>query len=570
MKKLTYIFLIYSGLISILFAQQKQNNLQPDIDFTSNLPIIKINTNGQAIHNSYKIIVDMEIINNGDGYRNDYNDTSNDYNGKIAIEYRGSSSQMFPKKQFAVETRDSLDNDLDVSILGLPKDNDWILSAPYTDKSLMRDVLAFKIWSDMGYYASRWKFCELFLNEEYQGVYIVFEKVKRGKNRVSVSKLEPADSLASTITGGYIFKIDKWDGENNQAFQSFYSLPNSSNSVYYQYHYPKPEDINPLQETYIKTLVRAFESAMNSAYYADTAVGYAKYIDVNSFADNLILNEFVRNVDGYRLSSYFYKDRDDKDNKIYAGPVWDNNLSFGNADYNSAWYINGWQLEFLSTDRSFLSSDPFPPPFWWIKLFKEPKFISLVKTRYNEFRKNILSLNYLNSFIDSVALKLDEAQKRNYQKWPILNEYVWPNPWEMVSANTYAKQITYMKNWIKNRALWMDSQLITTDVHTDEKANPDHYCLEQNYPNPFNPTTTIKYSIPVETRHSAAGGSSLQFVTLMIYDILGNEVITLVNEEQPAGNYEVEFNGSHLPSGIYFYELRTGSFISTKKMLMIK
>ncbi len=566
MKKLIYIFIIYFSIIPFFPAQQKQKSLQPYIDFTSNLPIIKINTNGQTIHNSYKIVVDMEIINNGEGLRNNYNDVPNDYKGKIGIEYRGSSSQMFPKKQFAVETRDSLNNDLDVSILGLPKDNDWVLSAPYTDKSLMRDVLAFKIWNDMGYYASRWKFCELFLDEEYQGVYIVFEKVKRGKNRVSVSKLEPTDSLESTITGGYIFKIDKWDGENNQGFQSFYSLPNAAYSVNYQYHYPKPEDINPLQKTYLKTLVRVFESAMNSSSYADTAVGYSKYIDVNSFVDNLILNEVARNVDGYRLSTYFYKDRDDKDTKIYAGPVWDNNLSFGNADYNNGWFMNGWELEFLSTDRGFLSSDPFPPPFWWIKLFKEPNFLSLVKSRYNEYRKNILSLNYINSFIDSVALKLDESQKRNYQKWPILNEYVWPNPWDMVSANTYAKQISYLKNWIKNRILWMDTQLITTDVNTNEKTNPGYFRLEQNYPNPFNPTTKIKFTIP---QVEAGRVQSLQ-ATLKVYDVLGSEVTTLINKEMSSGNYEIEFDGSHLTSGMYFYELRAGNFSSTKKMLMIK
>ncbi len=91
--------------------------------------------------------------------------------------------------------------------------------------------------------------------------------------------------------------------------------------------------------------------------------------------------------------------------------------------------------------------------------------------------------------------------------------------------------------------------------------------LFQNYPNPFNPTTTIKYTIPhVETRHA----SSLQNVTLKVYDVLGNEIITLVNKERTAGEYEVKLDGSKLSCGIYFYRLQTGSFSEVGKMILMK
>jgi hypothetical protein len=99
---------------------------------------------------------------------------------------------------------------------------------------------------------------------------------------------------------------------------------------------------------------------------------------------------------------------------------------------------------------------------------------------------------------------------------------------------------------------------IATDVSASNNL-PIKYSLEQNHPNPFNPTTTINYSLPSEGN-----------VTLKIYDIQGNEVITLVNETKVAGYYNVVFNASNLSSGLYFYSIRSGDFLSTKKMLLLK
>ncbi len=101
-----------------------------------------------------------------------------------------------------------------------------------------------------------------------------------------------------------------------------------------------------------------------------------------------------------------------------------------------------------------------------------------------------------------------------------------------------------------------------TDV-SDEKQTPTEFSLAQNYPNPFNPSTKIRYSIPNV-------GSGLAQTVLKVYDILGNEVATIVNEEKPAGVYEVEFDASQLSSGIYFYRLTSGSFVETKKMTVLK
>ena len=172
-------------------------------------------------------------------------------NFKIGIEIRGSSSQMFPKKQFAIETQDNNGNNNNVSILGLPPENDWILYAPYSDKSLIRNYLAYKLARDMGRYSSRTRFCELLVNGDYKGLYIIMEKIKRDDNRIDISKLETDETSGDDLTGGYIIKIDKWSGENNDGW--FADLPDEPyTGFYYLYHYPKPDEIVLEQEEYIR------------------------------------------------------------------------------------------------------------------------------------------------------------------------------------------------------------------------------------------------------------------------------------------------------------------------------
>ncbi|GBD86095.1 hypothetical protein BMS3Abin03_00004 [bacterium BMS3Abin03] len=125
-----------------------------------------------------------------------------------------------------------------------------------------------------------------------------------------------------------------------------------------------------------------------------------------------------------------------------------------------------------------------------------------------------------------------------------------------------------LKGCIINGVVYGDTTVVSVE---DETPNlPKEFHLSQNYPNPFNPTTKIKFTIPQSPLPGGDGRGGLQLVKLVVYDILGNEVATLVNEEKPAGEYEVEFNAKGLPSGIYFYQLRAGSFVDTKKMLLIK
>ena len=296
---------------------------------------------------------------------------------------------------------------------------------------------------------------------------------------------------------------------------------------------------------------------MKSNNYADTSAGYLKFIDLDSFVDFFLISEVTKNVDGYRLSTFLYKDRDSQNPHLKMGPVWDFNHSFGNADYYDEWKTDGWQLDYLTKDNSFLANDDFQVPFWWQVLKKDSLFAAKLVGRWNELKDNVFSKNHIYAMIDSIASHIDQAKNRNFTRWPVLGTYVWPNAFV---GQTYAAEIFYMKNWISNRLNWINNNIenLPVDVN-DERSSPQNFNLSQNYPNPFNPVSKIKYSV-----------AERGFVKLKVFNLLGKEIVTLVNESKLPGNYEVDFTAGNLPSGVYFYRLESGQFSSTRKMILIK
>jgi hypothetical protein len=540
-------------LLSIFGIAQGQ-----EVNFTSsNLPIIVIDTHGQYIPDDYRIVADMGIIYNGAGNRNNLSDAFNNYNGKIAIEVRGSSSQMFPKKQYALETQLETGENNNVSLLEMPQENDWILYAPYSDKSLMRNVLAYKLANDIGRYATRTRFCELVLNDDYRGVYVLMEKIKRDDNRVNISTLNPDEVTGDDLTGGYIIKIDKWAGESIDGWESQYlPYPGSPYKIFYQYHYPKPDEIVEQQKNYIQDFIASFEAKMYSSEYADPVNGYSNYIDVPSFIDFFILNEIGKNVDGYRLSTFFYKDKESIDSKLYLGPIWDFNLAFGNADYYDGGTTNGWQVEI--NEHPNFSHDSFKVPFWWKKLLSHDQFINKLKCRWTTLRETVFYKDSLLYFVDAMQNYLQESSQRNFQRWQILGTYIWPNRFV---GSTWNAEVSYLKTWIEIRLEWMDMNMpgVCAAGIIEDGDIIRNFNLEQNYPNPFNPTTVISWQV----------GSPVQ-VELSIYNVIGEKVCTLVSEKQPAGFHTVEWDASGMASGIYYYRLNAGEFQDVKKMIYIQ
>ena len=427
---------------------------------SSNLPIIVVNTNNVTIYNDPSNAsitpAHMGIIYNGPGVRNYMTDPFNNYNDSIGIRVRGSSSRDFPQLSYKVETMDKSGASLDTVILNMPTENDWILYAPYDDKSCMRDVLAYTLANKSGHWASHTQYCELVLNGQYWGIYVMEEKIKRDASRVNISKLDITDTIGDNVTGGYIFKIDKTTGTGgNDGWNSNYKTAANS-TIRFLYDYPSGIDIAPQQATYIAAYVDSFETTLKATNFADPVNGYRKYMDDKSFIDYFIINELSNNVDGLRLSTFLYKNKDSHGGKIVVGPVWDYNIAFGNANYNNGAQYTGWAYQMTESNTGGV-------PFWWARLIQDTLFKNTLRCRYFDLRKTILSTTSIFNYIDSTANILNEAQARHFAKWQILGVYTWPNPSPYPS--TYAGEVSNLKTWIQNRLAWLDANMVGTNSY---------------------------------------------------------------------------------------------------------
>lgn len=513
---------------------------------SSNLPIVILNTNNQDIPDEPKIQASMKIIDNGMGNINYVTDFPNAYNNLIGIERRGSSSGDFPQKSYGFETRDVNGTVKDTTLLGMPEEHDWILYAPYNDKSCMRNILTYELANKMDNYASRTILCELVLNGQYQGIYTLMEKIKRDPNRVDIAKLLPIDITGDELTGGYIIKIDKTTGPNNDGWTSNYQAADNSD-INFLYHYPKSTDIEPQQEAYIQAYVDSFETALASPSFANPNTGYRKYSVPETFIDFFILNEISKNVDGYRLSTFIHKEKDSKGGKLRMGPIWDFNLAWWNADYCAGYDYTGWQYDFSNT-----CPGGWQPPTWWIRMLEDPWFQDELKCRWTTLRQTFLSNDSLYGKIDSIAQYIDQAKDRHFEQWPLLGIYTWPNP-SPIPAD-YPGEIAALKQWIIDRATWIDNNI---------PGNCHLGIIEQEiaslavYPNPFS-----------DDLHVSWFSTGISTTQIKLFDLNGHEIGSI--QKTPAyGMNEVKldhFSGI-LSSGIYWVEIQEGSSISRIKVV---
>ena len=507
---------------------------------SSNLAIININTDGQEIPDEPRIIAHMGIINNPVGTRNFLTQAYNGYDGRISIEIRGQSAQMFPKKSFGIETQDEHGDNLNVSLLGMPEENDWILYAPYSDKTLIRNELCFHLARAMGGYSSRTQFCELILNDEYQGIYLLMEKIKRDKNRVDIATVTPADTTGDQLTGGYIIKVDKPDDESHPGWLSPVVPPYPNwGRFYFQFHDPAPDEIMPAQESYIQNFIREFETALVSSNFSDPVNGYARHIDMDTFVDHFILREFSKEIDSYKYSTYMYKDKDSIDGRLKMGPFWDFNLGFGNVNFGHerAMYTDGWMY-----------NTGIPHMYWWYRLIRDEQFRTRLNARWSELRQGVFHTDSVLVFIDNTVTHIAEASKRNFEKWPVIGEEIWPN---FYVGNSYEDEVNYLKDWIVARLEWMDENMPGRSgirvMPADETAiSTDDFKI---YPNPFTNSTIIRY-------HLLKPGQ----IKIIIYNLLGQKVRTLLDSYNAVGMKQLQWDGKNesgnfVASGLFFYKV---------------
>ncbi len=420
-----------------------------DLELFTHLPLIRIETNGQAILNNQRIQAHMSVYSNDLGELNNVYDLPSDYDGDISIEIRGNSSTMFEKKSYSLETQTSTGENNNVSLLGLPAENDWVFYGPYSDKTMMRNAIVYQLSREMGWYASRQVYFELIINGDYRGLYILGEKIKRDASRVDIDSMDENDNQGDSITGGYIVKID-WpdDGENQDWYSPVTSYDGDWLDLGYQYEYPSREDMTPAQEDYIQSVFSDFEQDLISTSFQDLESGFRRHIDMHSFADHLILNEISYNVDAFRLSNFYHKVRESKGGRIFAGPVWDYNLGFGNVDFGVGWETYGWALENPWVTHAI--------PFH-LKRMKESYFFErLLRCRWDDLRTSTLSEGHIESIIDSIAGYLGPAIDRNFERWDIIGTYVWPN---YFIGESYSEEVDYLKDYINERLSWIDANL---------------------------------------------------------------------------------------------------------------
>ena len=422
----------------------------------SNLPIVVIETDGGVnIPDEPKVSGTMRIIWHQDGSHNYMSDIDNpdflNYDGRIGIEMRGSSSQtMLNKKPYALETREDDDiTNRNVSILGMPAENDWVLNSLAFDQTGMRDVLAYELSNRLGQYASRSVYCEVVINGNYKGLYAFMEKIKPDKNRVNIEEMDQTCNNYPEVTGGYITKADKTTGGDPVAWTmqgyggGWWGWGNNTDFIH---HYPKPADITNAQNNYIHGVFTNLASVANQ-HNTSIASGIPSVIDIPSFVDFMMIAEFTSNVDIYSLSTFFHKDRM---GKLRAGPVWDYNLAFGYDAFGNRSKYNVWQ---------FSNEDNNGPKFWK-DLFDTDLFRCYFAKRWFELTEPGQPLNYdfVCNRIDEIDALIAEAIPRDNQRWNQMQQH--------------AQYVTDMKNWLQQRTNWLNQNIGSVDGCSDFDLPP--------------------------------------------------------------------------------------------------
>ena len=387
---------------------------------------------------------------------------------------RGQATFWDLKPNLRVETEDAYGANLDVELLGMPADNDWVFyGIDCFDKVLMHNSLAHELYREMGHYSSRTRYVEVYIKlgsgtagpitkADYYGLYVLEEKIKIGKNRVDIDKLQPENTNAPSVTGGYLLSIDK-SNPGQQAYLAgvamWYLDPD-----YYTITLPERAS----QQQYIDNYFNSFYSALTGPNWKDPLAGYAAYIDLDSWIDYHLHQVFVFNVDMLRISTFFYKPRD---GKIVQGPLWDFDRAFADSSDDRGFNPRRWRSGSGDggTDAFNPNCSIFCNP-WYGQLFTDPDFWQRWIDRYQELRKTLYALTNLYAKIDGYGSQVREATSREYARWAGSGasdttprsgfysgdgfSYTFPTP------GSWQGEINFTKYWFSNRVDFMDSQFL--------------------------------------------------------------------------------------------------------------
>ena len=400
--------------------------------FGEDIPLLKINTHRKIIFKNKEIKASLTLPGGSPL--------------PIVIRRRGKSSDKFPKKQYQFKFLDSEGKSVKKSIFSFTKGKKWILNGPYADRTLMRNTLAFKMArslknsNDKFWYAPRTKYVELTINKRYKGIYVLIEKIARGKTRVPIKKF-------SSTNEEFIAEIH---GETYGAKADF----NSEKKTALQFFQPSRKDVKKFAKEgfpakkIIKDIIDHFEHKLDNA---KTLSDLEDIIDVRSFANYILIQEIFKNLDGYRRSAYFHY----KNGKIHMGPIWDFNISMGNFTF----YKNIMKTTGLMYPKEHYF-DGNQNAFWFKKLMTFKGFQKIVREIYKKERLSggAFSWDTLSENISLFRKDLGAgAIYRNFDRWKILGRIMYPIWYNRGTLpKTYHGEIHKMKSWLSRRLQWLD------------------------------------------------------------------------------------------------------------------
>lgn len=363
----------------------------------------------------------------------------------MSVKGRGNSTWSMAKKPYRLKL------DSKTNFMGLnAKAKNWVFLANYADKSMIRNALAFEISRAVGMeYTPSTKFVDLVFNDEYLGTYMVTDQTEVNKGRVPVEEQEETDVDEPAITGGYLLEIDGFADSEPVWFQT-------AKGMKVTIKYPKDDEINDAQREYITEYVRDFEDILFSPDYKDLEKGYRSMMDEVSLVNWYIACELTANSDSF-WSTYIYKKRNDP--LLYYGPLWDFDIAFNNDN------------RLGDATRKLMRDAAHNPRTWITQLWKDDTFKIAVNNRWKELLEQGIEERLLKSIAEYASL-IDESQKKNYQKWPVLNYRVYQ---ENYLYPTYEEYISELNTFVKERVAFLtesfgQSAKVVQPIEIDESA----------------------------------------------------------------------------------------------------
>ncbi|MBF0300862.1 MAG: CotH kinase family protein [Oligoflexia bacterium] len=451
------LILFFMGIITtrIVVAQELYNYNYTE-EFT--LPFIKIFTDRGELINKKNSILGILSMSLPDPLpleepKNDPSEKVKEKN--IKIQLHGQFSLAYKQKPYEVNFIDEQKETISIPFFNLPAGEEWIFHAPYVDRSLMRNALAYRLGREIGAsnnytsFAPRSFYTELSINDGYKGLYLVVERNEQGKNRVNIPKTE----LSKPDQVSFLLEVSSKKGD----FRTKYGTD-------IKYRYPKTSEFekwdkeNPAASNLIKNNIKAkidaFEDALGGINFKDPKIGYSAFINVDSFVDYIIIQEVTKNVDGYRRSTWFHASDGDK---ITMGPIWDFDAAFGNLNFYTMSLKSGWVVH----KKHFI--DGYRPAFWFQRLLKDPAFIERVVKRYRFLRMpgQALSSEHIQNTISEFVSIIGDAGLRQERRWkntytnPIHSIFLHARPW----SRTFHGNVKQIKKWTSKRLNWIDNHI---------------------------------------------------------------------------------------------------------------